>query len=129
MADKTSKQKIGQIGEDLACKFLVKHGFSIVTRNYLKPFGEIDIICSKNGITHFVEVKCVSRLTNYSNVDNYRPEDNIHNLKLVRIARTVQAYIFETDLKNDEWKFDIITVQLDNNNKTAKVGGMFDLIL
>lgn len=32
----TEKRKIGNIGEDLACKFLRKEGLKIVERNYLK---------------------------------------------------------------------------------------------
>ncbi|MBI4691919.1 MAG: YraN family protein [Candidatus Terrybacteria bacterium] len=40
----TDKQKIGEIGENTACKFLMKQGFIIKDRNYRKKWGEIDII-------------------------------------------------------------------------------------
>ena len=61
----TSKsQKTGEIGEELACKFLVKHGFTIFERNYTKKWGEIDIVATKNGVLHFFEVKAgVTRVT------------------------------------------------------------------
>ena len=128
MGTKTQKQQIGQIGEDIACKFLVKHGYKIIQRNYLKVFGEIDIICGKNGIIHFIEVKSVSRKTICDFSDEYRPEDNIHANKLKRIGRTIQTYIFENNLEQ-EWKFDIVTVHLDHANKVASVNTMFDVIL
>ena len=32
----TQKQKIGQIGEGVACKFLVKQEYEILDRNYRK---------------------------------------------------------------------------------------------
>ena len=43
----SDSQKIGQLGEDIACKFLMKHEFSILERNYTKKWGEIDIIAIK----------------------------------------------------------------------------------
>ena len=51
----TSKsQKIGQIGENVASKYLVKHGFSIVERNYTKKWGEIDIVARKEKRIHLI---------------------------------------------------------------------------
>ena len=44
MKNITEKRKTGNLGEDLACRFLMKHGFNIIERNYLKKCGEIDII-------------------------------------------------------------------------------------
>lgn len=51
------KRQFGNIGEDLACVFLIKIGFTIIDRNYLKKWGEIDIVAKKNNIFHFIEVK------------------------------------------------------------------------
>ena len=67
----TSKtQKIGEIGEKLACMFLMKHGFKVLDRNYRKKWGEIDIIAQKDDILRFIEVKTVSRET-FNNNDNF----------------------------------------------------------
>lgn len=128
MGIKTQKQKIGNIGEDLTCKFLVKHGYKVIERNYLKTFGEIDIICTKNNVLHFIEVKTVSRKTFSQATDEFRPEDNVHASKLVRIGRTIQAYLNENNAKID-WQFDVITVNLDHGAKTATINTMFDLII
>lgn len=64
MAEKTEKQKIGRLGEDIAQKYLENKGFSVIGQNYLKKCGEIDIIAQKRGIIHFIEVKTVSELAN-----------------------------------------------------------------
>lgn len=79
--------EIGTIGEEIACRYLMKNGFVIKGQNYLKKWGEIDIIalaprsiwksdfhniksaeqnfvsCETNNdekILHFIEVKSVS---------------------------------------------------------------------
>ena len=130
----TEKQKIGNIGEDIAVKYLENKGFDILDRNYLKKYGEIDIVVQKLGTIHFIEVKSVSRETHIDNVsrvtDDYRPEDNIHPQKLKRIARTIQAYLFEKYPKEEpKWLFGVITVRLDVKNKKALVKFLEAIVL
>jgi hypothetical protein len=60
---RTEKRKVGDIGESVACNYLLKENYKIIGRNYLKKFGEIDIIAEKGGIYHFVEVKTVTHVT------------------------------------------------------------------
>ena len=48
------------MGEKIAGRFLQSKGFEIVSWNYLKPWGEIDIIVRKKRKIHFIEVKTVS---------------------------------------------------------------------
>ena len=129
----TQKQKIGKIGEDVACKFLAKRGFSVVERNYWKKCGELDVVVKKGDALHFVEVKTVSR-ENIKNIsvgnDGYRAEDNIHKWKLERLSKTIQTYLFEKKMNEDsEWQFDVIVVFLDQKEKTAKVRFLEDLII
>ena len=85
MSIKTNKQRVGKIGEDIVCRFLMKQDFQIIERNYWKKWGEIDIIAKKSNILHFVEVKTVS-YKNLENViyetDKHRPEENVHPWKL-----------------------------------------------
>lgn len=39
--------EIGQLGEEIACQYLEKKGYTILDRNFRRKWGEIDIICSK----------------------------------------------------------------------------------
>ena len=129
MSLKTQKQTIGQIGEDVATKFLVKRGFVILQRNYLKKFGEVDVICRKGGKVHFVEVKTVShKNVSRETSDEYRAEDNIHPAKLKRIGRTIEVYLNEKDIK-DDWEFHAVTVLLDSTKKIARVRFLQNLII
>ena len=123
-------KQIGKIGEDLACKFLVKHEFDILDRNYLKKYGEIDIVAKKDGKIHFVEVKTVTRenLNNSRSFNQHRPEDNVHPYKLRRLRRVIQVYLIQKRLYGD-WQFDVITVLYDPTRKEARVEFLEDLIL
>ena len=48
---------IGNLGEDLAVKFLLEKGYELLERNFFKPFGEIDIIAKDKDYVVFIEVK------------------------------------------------------------------------
>ncbi len=134
----TEKQKIGKIGEDCACKFLEKAGHKILDRNYLKKWGEIDIISTKDRKIHFVEVKSVTREISsvgkgsvaHETHDSYRPEDNMHTWKLQRLGRTVQSYLLDKNIPDEvEWQFDVITVYIDMSKRLSRVFILEDLVL
>ncbi len=137
----TEKQVIGKIGEDCVCKYLQKQGYKIVDRNYLKKWGEIDVVATKNKKIHFVEVKSVSRdlsdkgsetNTSVTHVTDgeYRPEDNMHPWKLQRLGRVIQSYLLDKDISDDiEWQFDVATVLVDVQKRISRVSLMEDLVL
>lgn len=146
--------KTGKLGEDIAEKYLINKGFRILHKNYWKPYGEIDIICEKNGVTHFLEVKSVSSVTN-SRVsclpvsssggsrsgENIRPEDNVHGAKLKKLARVIEVYIsaFHARLPKTgrsghggqvkSWQFDVMIIHIDQVAKRAKVRVLENQIL
>ena len=137
----TSKtQKTGEIGENIAVKFLVKHGFLILNRNYTKKWGEIDIIAEKASKLYFIEVKSVSRETlntfipkSYNDSDEryqHRPEDNMHPWKLKRMSRTIQTYLLSKKIPDEkEWQVDLLVVYLCQKEKRARVKVVSDIIL
>ena len=131
----TEKQKLGQIGEDSACKWLGVHGYRIIERNYLKKWGEIDIVAKKVDKIHFVEVKAVSReinddVTHVTPEDSYRAEDNMHPWKLQRLGRAVQSYLLDRDVSDEtEWQFDLITVYVDISKRLSRVFLIEDIVL
>jgi putative endonuclease len=124
----TEKRKTGNLGEDIACKYLEKAGFTIKDRNYLRKYGEIDIVAMKSRVIHFVEVKSVTRNVIHETSDKYRPEDNMHPWKLKRLARTIQAYILDKKV-GDDWQFDVITVVLNMKTRRAKIEFMENIVL
>ncbi len=133
-------QKTGETGENIAVRFLMKHGFSILDRNYTKKWGEIDIIAQKNNKLYFIEVKSVSRETlntfipkSYNDSDDryeHRPEDNMHPWKLKRLSRTIQTYLLNKNVDEEkEWQVDLLVVYICQKEKKAKVKVVSDIIL
>jgi len=118
----SEKQKIGEIGENVAVKFLMKHDFSILDRNYTKKWGEIDIIAEKNSKIYFIEVKSVTHdlSTDKEETCDSRPEENMHPWKQKRLARVIQTYLLSKNLEK-EWQVDLLVVFLNLENKTAKI--------
>jgi len=115
MVNRTEKRKLGDIGENIACDFLKGKDFEIIERNYLRKWGEIDIIAKKSGMIHFIEVKS-ARLS----ASEYRPEDNMHPWKLKRLSRAMQTYLLDRKLDCD-WQLDLVTVKIDQQNRKARV--------
>ena len=123
-------QKTGEIGENIAVKFLVKHDFVILDRNYTKKWGEIDIVARKGEKLYFIEVKSVSHdLPANSGPGTSRPEDNMHPWKLKRLSRVIQTYMISKKLDEVEWQVDLLVVYLDLENKKARVKVVKDIIL
>ena|SRR3989344_3655015 len=135
--------ELGKTGENIVSNYLANKGFSIVCRNYRKKWGEIDVIAEKDKVLHFVEVKTVSRqsfglispgLRGASvfeqEINNYRPEDNMHPWKLKRLRRAVQTYLLEKyRAKEPLWQFDLACVFLDMERRVAKVKFTENLVL
>lgn len=129
----SESQKTGELGENIATRFLVKQGFSIITRNYTKKWGEIDIVAERENVLHFIEVKSVARETLNDVLHetlNYRPEDNMHPWKLKRLSRTIQTYLLSEKIPDEKrWQLDLFVVYLNIKNKKARIKVVEDLIL
>ena len=143
----SEKRKFGNIGEEIIAKFLANSGFEIIERNYLKRFGEIDIVAKKDGAVHFIEVKSawsgVSRETININFENftislendpclfygYLLEENISANKKARLARTIDLYLSEHKLHNSPFQVDVAAVLIDFKSKCARVRYTDDVTL
>jgi len=133
---KTAKRKLGDTGEGVACKYLEGRGYSIVERNYLKPWGEIDIVAKKANKLYFIEVKSVSHEANRGDTQGvtrestYRPEENVHPAKIKRLYRAIQTYLLDHKVPEFvEWQLDIACVYLDFSTRKARVEMIENVIL
>ena len=112
-------KKLGNLGEDIAEKYLKKQGYKIIERNFrYKGYGEIDIIAKKNENYHFVEVKTRENIGNI-----YAPEDNITYFKKRQLIKLSKIYLVKNKLTDFDipWQIDVIAVKLNPFTKKAEV--------
>ncbi len=123
------KNQIGALGESIAANYLKKIGQDILETSYLKKWGEIDIVTREttiNGqIIHFVEVKTVSYETKADleravSYGTWRPEENVHQKKILRMNRTIQSWLQENDY-HETWQIDVIAVRVVPRERYATV--------
>lgn len=99
---------LGKRGEERAIDFLEKKGYRIIETNYLKRIGEIDIIAfdPKYNEYVFIEVK-----TRRSLSFGY-PEESVNKRKISKIIRTAESWISKQNIKDPEWRIDVISIYL-----------------
>lgn len=112
------RKSVGETGEQLACLFLERKGFSILERNYRKSWGEIDIIAAKKNVVHFVEVKAIS-VSDFSREMGYRPEEMVHNSKLKKLSKTASLYM-EGREDEREFQIDVVGVLINHSTRVAR---------
>lgn len=123
------KKIIGNKGEDLVTMFLMKLGFSIVSRNYLKPWGEIDIVAKNKAVVHFIEVKSKEiHRENDKYSPNYRPEDHMHYWKIKRFKRIIETWLMEKDYEG-EWQIDVAIAYISRDKSLESVDMFYDIVL
>lgn len=133
-SDKKGARNItGALGEEVTVEFLSKQGFSIIEVNYLKKWGEIDIIAQIGNKIHFVEVKTFSYETKINLKDavsrgTYRPEEHAHPEKMKKVARTAETWVVEHNWKGD-YQLDVAAVRIVPREKYATIRYLNNVIL
>ena len=124
---------IGKLGEDLAFKYLRNAGYTVINRNYLKKYGEIDIVArGTGGKVHFIEVKTVS----YETLDilkrevtreTWRPEELVHERKLHQIHKAVQSWLAKHNYQG-EFQIDVLALRVVPKTKYATINYIENII-
>jgi putative endonuclease len=107
----TNRSQVGHLGEELAVAHLVKHGYTIVLRNYRRKFGEIDIIARDGNALVFIEVK-TRRSCAYGS-----PAQSVTPRKQFQISRIAEDYLVRHGLSDTATRFDVVTVILLANQQ------------
>lgn len=88
-----SRKKKGEEGEGIAAKYLAGKGFTMVTRNFRCKGGEIDLIATRSGELHFIEVKT------RSNAGFGAPAESVNLHKQKRLSRAAFMFLAQ----NQHW--------------------------
>ena len=104
----TSRMTLGRRGEEVACGYLLRHGHTILDRNWRSGHLEIDIVSLDRAGLHFVEVK--SRVAPVPAA----PEENVGYRKQSRIVAAAKKYLHTAEkmlqIAGCEVFFDVFSV-------------------
>ena len=100
---------IGRQGEDIAVEWLTSHSYTVIARNYRRPFGEVDIIARQGECLVFVEVKTRSS-GQYGS-----PFDAVTVKKQQQLSRIANDYLARNRLLDTLCRFDVVSVVLEKN--------------
>lgn len=96
-------RKVGAWGEETAAVWLAGRGYEVSRRNVRTPYGEIDIVARKNGVTYFIEVKTLTASKSFF------PEHQITARKLEHMLNSAAHYAAENGV--ERWQIDVLAIE------------------
>lgn len=100
-----SKKELGDRSEELAAQYLRTKGYTLLDRNWRCRSGELDLIAAKDGLIIFCEVKS-SRFPGETH-----PEIRVNRVKQLKIVRTANQYLAQTQYAFNTVRFDVIVLK------------------
>jgi putative endonuclease len=113
-----NKAQVGKLGEQLAAKYLRRHGYDILERNIHVSHEEIDFIAINKQYIAFVEVK--TRVSRPENADYLSaPASAVTLKKQEHLLRAARAYLAKSSFSLQP-RMDIIEVYLTPDSDLSK---------
>ena len=104
--DQDPRHQLGRCGEQLAEKYLKKHGLKTIARHYNTPVGELDLVMRDGDTVVFAEVK-TRRDRKWAD-----PQDAVGYHKQRCLTRAAQWFIHRKGWDDRPCRFDMIAVVL-----------------
>lgn len=101
--------QIGKMGEKIAEKYFLDHGYEIIAKNFRKRTGEIDLIAKYKKRIIFIEIK--TRKNSYFG----EPQESINKNKIKKIYITGISFMRENDLRMP-LQIDVVSIKLNEYN-------------
>jgi len=117
-------RELGELGEKLACEYLVDNGYNILCKNWRISFGEIDIIAQKkwrffvrtDRAIHFVEVKTIM------NDKDFFPEEKVDFRKQRKLKQLAEIWLSKNKYKeNHPYQIDVAGIVVNESTRMAKL--------
>ncbi len=116
MLNSNYRQKFGQLGEQVAARFLQKNGYRIIQKNFLIRGGQIDLITmSPQSNLVFVEVKTRQASVNYQEI-------LISAKQLKTLQSTARHFLATIAFPFVTWQLDLIWINFDQFSTDPRSG-------
>ena len=115
-------KKVGNFGEKLACKYLQKKGYKIISRNTRAKHNEIDIIAKIKEVIVFVEVKT------RTNSNFGIAEDAICRYKMNHLNNAINFYLNYKKITHENFRLDYIAININKIKKIANIKHFKDIL-
>jgi putative endonuclease len=110
-----ARQRLGKIGEDLACFELERRGYAILARRYRRRGGELDIIARDGPTVVFVEVKARG---GHQFGD---AAEAVTGLKRLRMKQLACDYLARHRLLDCPCRFDVVSIHMSGTEAAIEV--------
>jgi len=97
--------RLGMAGEEVARRWLVTRGLTVVTQGFRARMGEIDLVALDGDVVVFVEVKTRTN-------DGFgRPAEAVTRVKRSRLTRTAALFLARSGWGDRPCRFDVVEVE------------------
>jgi len=103
---KGARKRLGDAGEEIAARELVRRGYVVRERNWRCPEGELDLVAEQGETLVFVEVR-TRRGDRFGT-----PEESITPAKRAHLITAAQAYLQAHSLQDRDWRIDVVAVEM-----------------
>lgn len=108
---KKKNKQTGNLGEDIAARYLEENGCHVLTRGFSCNFGEVDIIFQDHDEIVFAEIKTRTSL------EYGFPADSVTHKKQKHILNTAKYFLYINRIYHYNARFDVIEILLKSNQK------------
>jgi putative endonuclease len=112
---KETRKRLGDAGEELAARELIRRGYVVRERNWRCPEGELDIVAEQGGTLVLVEVR-TRRGDRFGT-----PEESITPAKRAHLIAAAQAYLQAHSLEERDWRIDVVAIEMSSQGALVRV--------
>jgi len=110
----------GQRGETVAARYLFRHGYELIDRNFISGKNEIDIIARRKNMYIFCEVK--TRTSEYGKSLSFgRPASAVTEEKQRCLIAAATAFLERHKREECFYRFDVIEVYLTHKRRVSHI--------
>jgi putative endonuclease len=111
---KAHNQRLGELGERIAARWLARKGWRVVYRRFRNGRRDIDLVMQRDATVAFVEVKA-RKGSEFGD-----PVEAVHHRKQRELARSAHVWIDRHGRVDELYRFDVVGVLMDGDRVLVK---------